>query len=145
MPGRFPPEKRCTRAPIWEAPSVAGWLWRPLEIHRKPETAHQVQEAGARLREALEKLDSPHLAPGKLRGAGLMLGLPLRDHAGLSASRLAGAFMEKALQSGILMLCDGVDGTVLSLTPPFTIRREEIDFVARKFQEYLTSLPGSIS
>ncbi len=53
--------------------------------------------------------------------------------------------MLAALGDGIILLADGPSGEILSFSPPFSISAEEMDFVAGRVQEYLTSLPGSSS
>jgi len=111
--------------------------------HAKPETTGLVQVHGRRLKTALEKLKSPHI--WHVRGRGLMLGVELIDTDGTPYTDLAIAIVKRALQDGILLLADGPDSNVLSITPPFTINDEEIAFVAARIQEYLTLLPGSIS
>lgn len=111
--------------------------------HAKPETTGLVQVHGRRLKAALEKLKSPHI--WHVRGRGLMLGVELIDTDGTPYTDLAIAIVKRALQDGILLLADGPDSNVLSITPPFTINDEEIAFVAARLQEYLTLLPGSIS
>lgn len=111
--------------------------------HRKPETAAQASEAGRLLHDALLSLKSPSI--GNVRGAGTMLGVELVQSNGSPHGALSGAIMMQGLQDGLILLGGGPDGNVLSFSPPFVISAEEVDFLARKLQEYLTSLPGSIS
>ena len=80
-----------------------------------------------------------------MRGAGLMLGLELIDPGGAPAGALAGGIIKTALRDGLLLLGGGPAGNVLSFTPPFAVSDAEIDFLAGRLQEYLTSLPGSSS
>ena len=114
-----------------------------LEEHAKPETLSLVQVHGRRLKMALEKIQSAHI--WHVRGRGLMLGIELINTDGTPHTDLAVAIVKRALQDGLLLLADSPDSNVLSITPPFTINDEEIAFVAARFQEYLTLLPGSIS
>jgi len=114
-----------------------------LEEHAKPETLSLVQVHGRRLKTALEKIQSAHI--WHVRGRGLMLGIELINTDGTPHTDLAVAIVKRALQDGLLLLADSPDSNVLSITPPFTINDEEIAFVAARFQEYLTLLPGSIS
>lgn len=108
-----------------------------LAEHARPETAAQVAHTSARFGAALLALRSPRIR--EVRGAGLMLGVEL------TGSPLVGRIVKAALRDGILLLGGGADGNVLSFSPPFAISDEEIDFVRVRLQEYLTSLPGSIS
>lgn len=109
-----------------------------LAEHAKPETAALVAHAGAKFRDALRTLRSPTIR--EVRGAGLMLGVELARPAAA-----VGWIVKAALRDGILLLGGGADGNVLSFSPPFAISDEEIEFVGSRLQEYLTSLPGSIS
>jgi 4-aminobutyrate aminotransferase-like enzyme len=114
-----------------------------LAEHAKPGTAPHVAIAGAKLKNALLTLRSPHV--GQVRGAGLMFGLELINADGSPFGRLAVAIIKAALRDGLILLGGGPAGNVLSFTPPFLINEEEIDFTRARLQEYLTSLPGSIS
>ena len=107
-----------------------------LDKHARPEVAAGVAAAGAKLRAALESIDSPHA--GAVRGLGLMLGLELE-------SADSGPLITAALRSGLISLADGPGGRVLAFAPPFAISEEEIAFTAGWIQEYLTSLLGSSS
>ena len=114
-----------------------------LTEHAKPETAATVTATGRKLKAALRSLRSPHI--GDVRGAGLMIGLELINPDGSPASALTGLIIKAALRDGLLLLGGGPAGNVLSFTPPFAIAEQEIDFLAARLQEYLVSLPGSIS
>jgi 4-aminobutyrate aminotransferase-like enzyme len=111
--------------------------------HLKPETEALVRETSRLLDESLSTLESPRI--GEIRGIGLMRGVELvRDDSAPNAA-LAGAIVTRSLKDGLLLLAGSPTGNVLSLTPPFAITREEIGFATAKIQEYVTSLPGSIS
>jgi len=114
-----------------------------LQEHADPEVAVRVRSRGQRLKAALENLHSPYV--GEVRGAGLMLGVELIGTDRTPFTRLALAIVKQALRDGLLLLADAPAGNVLSLTPPFSIDDEEIDFVVSRLQEYLMLLPGSIS
>lgn len=114
-----------------------------LGEHRKPSTALMVKQTGDKLRHALLTLRSPAL--GQVRGAGLMYGLELVRGDGAPWGTLGAAMIKAALRDGLILLAGGPAGNVLSLSPPFALTDEEIGFTVAKLQEYLTSLPGSIS
>ncbi len=114
-----------------------------IEQHVRPETAARVRERGVRLRGALEDLRSSRI--GNVRGVGLMAGLEIVDRRGEPDAKLVGAIIRHALRDGLILLADSPSGNVLAFSPPFEISDEEIGFVASRLQEYLTSLPGSIS
>lgn len=93
--------------------------------------------------EALKALCSPAL--GDCRGVGFLYGLELVHPDGTPWPELAAAIMVKGLADGLIVLAGGIHGNVVSLSPPFSMEPEEIGFGVGKLQEYLTSLPGSIS
>ncbi len=95
-----------------------------IRAHESATVSAIVQEKGAHLAAAI----SPF---GKVRGAGLMLGLPLHRADGKPDGKRAISVVQNALRDGILLLADSPDSHVLSFTPPFCIADEEIDFVAR--------------
>lgn len=114
-----------------------------INQHGAPERAKQVRAAGRRFRAGLEALDAP--AVGNVRGLGLMLGLELVGRRGEPNGPLAAAVLQQALRDGMILLADGPDANVLAFTPPFGITENQIEWVLDRLQEYLTSLPGSIS
>ena len=112
-----------------------------IALHLAPELSRRVRELGRYFSEGLRRLQSPAL--GHRRGLGLMLGLELVQRDGAPHPALATQIVTRALHDGLLVLGGGPAGNVLSLTPPFTIVREEIDFVCERLQEYLRF--GSVS
>ncbi len=114
-----------------------------IREHLRPETAAGVEETSGLLDEILSALRSR--AIGEIRGRGLMRGVALIHPDGSPDPARAGACVVQALKDGIVLLAGSPAGHVLSLTPPFTITREELVFALGKLQEYLTSRAGSIS
>lgn len=114
-----------------------------IEEHLRPEVQDLAKTSGRKLRQMLKGLQSP--AIGDVRGAGLMLGMELVKPDGSPFGALAGAIMRRGLQDGLILLGGGPDGNVLSFSPPFALADDEIAFLGKKLQEYLMSLPGSIS
>ncbi|HWB59024.1 MAG TPA: aminotransferase class III-fold pyridoxal phosphate-dependent enzyme, partial [Chthoniobacteraceae bacterium] len=103
----------------------------------------RVQLAGAKLKRALKNIASPKI--GNVRGLGLMVGAELISADGSPDGATAGKIIKRGLRDGLILLGGSPHGNVLSFTPPYAISDEEIAFAALKLQEYLTSLPGSIS
>ncbi len=114
-----------------------------IDEHLKEDTQKLAQSCGRALRQMLKGLQSP--AIGDIRGLGSMLGVELVKPDGTAFGALAGAIMRRGLQDGLILLGGGPAGNVLSFSPPFGLADEEIAFLGRKLQEYLISLPGSIS
>ena len=114
-----------------------------MDIHARPETAAQVRAQGGKLREALRSISAR--AAGQVRGAGLMLGLELIDSRGAPNTPLAVATIRQALKEGLLLLADGPESTCWPSPRRSRSRTGRSSFAAARLQEYLTSLPGSIS
>ncbi|MEO6052781.1 MAG: aspartate aminotransferase family protein [Chthoniobacterales bacterium] len=114
-----------------------------IQEHLKPELTKHVRVTGRKLIESLRTIQSPLIA--NIRGLGLMIGMELSHRDGKPATTEAISIVKSSLKDGLLLLAGGPDSNVLSFTPPFTISEEEIRFVTARIQEYLTSLPGSIS
>jgi len=114
-----------------------------IEEHLKPEVMRQARMVGNRFREALQSLKSPFIR--QVRGLGSMLGIELVRENGEPFGALSVAIMLQGLQDGLILLGGGPDGNVLSFSPSFYLSDDEIAFVREKLQEYLISLPGSVS
>ena len=108
-----------------------------LEIHARPETAERVRIAADDLRSRLEAIAAP--GGHRVAGIGLLLGLEV------SNAEIAGSIVTRALADGLILLADFPEGNVISLVPPFDLKPAEANWVCGRLQEYLTSLPGSVS
>jgi 4-aminobutyrate aminotransferase-like enzyme len=110
-----------------------------IDIHLRPETARLVRERGDHLAERLRALRSPLV--GDVRIAGLLAGIELVNPGSHDPNPdAARRIVSLALNSGVLLLAGGASGNVLSITPPFAITFEELDWACARIQEYLTSL-----
>jgi len=82
---------------------------------------------GMWLREKLEVLArSEDRLQLRAVGRGLMAGLEVRTRDGVGAGHLVVQTMQRLLRDGILILPEGAEAEVLSLTPPLTIGRREL-------------------
>jgi 4-aminobutyrate aminotransferase/(S)-3-amino-2-methylpropionate transaminase len=79
-----------------------------------------------RLRRAL----IAHPRVGQIRGLGLMIGIELVEdvESRTPSPDLAGRLVVESLRRGVLVLAGGVHGNVLSLSPPLSIEREQLDY-----------------
>ncbi len=102
-----------------------------LEILERDGLAKRAARVGASLRERLhsELADAPGVC--EVRGRGLMLGIEL-DTAD-AAQRVVAAM----LSEGWILLAEGVEGRVLSLTPPLTISEELLDLATDRLVSHL--------
>jgi 4-aminobutyrate aminotransferase-like enzyme len=88
-----------------------------LESQRLPQRAAELEGAvRERLRELERYDDVVHV-----RGRGLMWGIELRDGA------RAASIVQRTLRAGAILLQSGLRGEVISLAPPLTIEREQLE------------------
>lgn len=113
------------------------------ELQSKNWTA-LIEERGQYFKDKLQTLKSPFIK--EIRGKGLMLGIELvKDlNSNEPFTDLANHFTEECLQRGLIVLTSGKAGHVISLSPPFMINKETIDFVIEQFQEIFINLNKTV-
>ncbi|MFK5922385.1 MAG: aminotransferase class III-fold pyridoxal phosphate-dependent enzyme [Verrucomicrobiota bacterium] len=124
-------------------PPACAMALAALDLHSKSNLAKQVQQRGALFTKLLEKIDLP--SRGRILGRGLLLGVEILTPNGQPDRAATSAFVVHSLKKGIITLSASPAGNVLSLVPPFDINEDELRYFVDCLQEYLTSLPGSIS
>lgn len=124
-------------------PPACAMALAALDLHSAPELARQVRERGDYFRSQIKKIDLP--ACGRIRGRGLLLGVEILDANGRPDRTTTSGFVVHSLKKGLIVLADSPSGNVLSIVPPFDISEEEMNCFVTCLQEYLMSLPGSIS
>lgn len=124
-------------------PLACAMALAALGLHSDPTVATQVGGQGKRLKEMLEKIDSP--CRGRVKGRGLLMGVEILTKDGQPDRQASAGFVVHALKRGLIVLTDSPAGNVISLVPPFAIETSEMACFADCLQEYLMSLPGSIS
>lgn len=72
-----------------------------------------------------------------VRAEGLMAGVALHHPDGSPAGREGLQVVQRLLQRGFILLPEGPDGEVISLTPPLTIARRDLDRTVRALNETL--------
>ena len=112
-----------------------------IDLHLDSTLGKRVQALGKHFRTRLKALAAPEI--GHIRGLGLMIGAEIVQKDGSPNSKLASQIVLSALKDGLLFLGGGLDGNVLSFTPPFCIETEEIDYTCNKIYNYLRL--GSVS
>jgi len=103
-----------------------------MREHARSETAEVVMKKGTILRGLLENIASPLVH--EVRGRGMMLGIELRHPDGTAAGDVAGRVLGSMLKQGVMMLADGARGNVLSMTPPFVLAEDEMQYAVSKLQ-----------
>jgi len=99
-----------------------------IETNRLPERA---AELGAYLLSRLRELGERHSAIRAVRGLGLLAGVELADAS--LAERVMYGSLERGLSFKVTM------GRILTLTPPLTISREELDTAVRILDESMAA------
>ena len=106
------------------------------ELTTKDWTQKNLQ-TGKYLLEKLHQLKSPYI--GQIRGKGLMLGVELVKDQNTKEpfTELANHLLVSCLRKGLIILSCGTHGHVLSLSPPFVLNYEEMDFAIHALQQAL--------
>ena len=69
-----------------------------------------------------------------------MIGMPVQDHAGVSAAILCDSILERLKDNGVLAGKTGPGRNVLTFMPPLTISDNEVDEFVRAFQVSLSAM-----
>jgi 4-aminobutyrate aminotransferase len=106
-----------------------------------------VERSAALGREMLDRLRTElasHPRVAEVRGVGMMVGIELvRDRDAFAPdAELAAEMMKEAMRRGVLLLPGGVQGNVLSLSPPLSIARAQLDHALGVLVESLRE-PGA--
>ena len=121
-----------------EAPHASTYMGHPvasaaalasldeIELRRLPQRAARLGDYAMR---RLREMQQRYAIMGDVRGLGLLLGVELvRDGPGKKpAPEAASAIVRHALAHGVIILAGGAAGNVLTLTPPLTITRRQLD------------------
>ena len=106
-----------------------------LDLLEAEPWSKRVEKLGLHLEARLRKLQGASKQWGWIRGLGLMRGIEVLDANHRPAAARAGQLVEAMLARGIILLSGGVEQNVLSFTPPFVIKKEEIDFALDQLVE----------
>lgn len=107
-----------------------------LQRRRLPERARRL---GVELLQRCRELQARHQVVGDVRGLGLMVGIELvRDQKSKGpAAREAASVVREAMKRGVILLTSGPQDNVLSLSPPLTITREQLNHAIGVLDEAL--------
>jgi 4-aminobutyrate aminotransferase-like enzyme len=111
------------------------------EIRRR-KLVERSQRLGDELRAKLASIEAPGFDL-RVRGAGLMAGIEVRRPDGSPATDFVLRVVKKMLAEGFILLPEGADSEVISLTPPLTITARQlqtaVDALTRALADLATS------
>ena len=84
-------------------------------------------DLGSFFKQGLEALSSRRGFLGKVRGRGLMLGLPVGEARGKAAPEIVDFILEEMKDRGFLLGKNGLNRNVLAFQPPLVIERRDLD------------------
>ncbi len=96
-----------------------------LDVIEREDLASAAAVKGERLKTGIRSFESPSIK--EVRGAGLMIGIELKQN--------AGPYVKRLMENGIIALLAGK--RVIRLLPPLVISEEQIDEVIRVLREVL--------
>jgi 4-aminobutyrate aminotransferase len=114
-----------------------------IAVLREERLVERSAELGARMLERLRAMTADHPRVAEVRGLGMMIGVEMvRDRESREpAPELSGRVVVEGLRRGLLLLGGGLYGNVLSLSPPFVITDEQVNFALATLGEILDGLP----
>ena len=99
-------------------------------------------ELGARLMERMREIFAGNPRVAEVRGLGMMIGIELVREDGGADADLTRRVMIGALRRGALVLGGGVEGNVLSLSPPFVLTDDQAEAAIRVLAEVVREESG---
>lgn len=109
-----------------------------LDAIQEDRMLERCRSAGERLKTGLLALATRHALIGDVRGRGLMLGIELVHPDGSPAGGAAMEMVQQAMEHGIFLLPAGPHGSVIELTPPYTISDVQVDFALSVMDDLLS-------
>ena len=107
--------------------------------------AARAGEEGARWLEGLRQMAAGRPLVREVRGRGMMIGIQLGDPAGrVPGHRITATALVEGLKRGWILLGSGVEGDVLSLSPPLTIERDLLDLAVEGVDEVLAACEATL-
>ncbi len=107
--------------------------------------AARARKEGERWVEGLRQMVAGRSLVREVRGRGMMIGIQLEDPAGrLPGHRIAATALVEGLKRGWILLGSGVEGDVLSLSPPLTIERDLLDLAVVAMDEVLAACEAAL-
>ena len=112
-------------------PLACAVAMEAIDVLVEEQLIERSAELGAHLKNGLSSIKSKHI--DHIRGEGLMIGIVLKDEAG-GARR----FCEELKVRGLL--CKETHETVIRITPPLVIKKQELDWAIAQITEVLETM-----
>lgn len=97
-----------------------------LDVMEQEDLTENARILGQKLRDGLDALADRYPIVGDVRGMGLMQGLEIVRKDKAPAADLAGEFLERTKDRGLLVGKGGLYGNVIRIAPPMTVTESEI-------------------
>lgn len=116
-----------------------------VEIIEEDNLMENVKTMGNLLKEGFLSLQEKYPIIGDVRGRGLLMGIDLvKDRTTKEyATKEAGQVMEEARKRGLLLGKGGLGGNIIRIAPPYTITKEDCEFIIKVLDESLTVLQSA--
>ena len=120
-------------------PVSAAAALATVQFHSEHKLGRRAASMGERIRQALASLVEglPYIHPP--HGLGLMIGMVMTEHGGVSAPTLCDNLLERLKDNGVLAGKTGPGRNILTLMPPLTVTDSEVDEFLRAFRVTLSS------
>jgi len=111
-----------------------------IGLIEKLDLTARAREEGARWLEGLRQMAAGRSLVREVRGRGMMIGIQLGDPAGrVPGHRITATALVEGLKRGWILLASGVEGDVISLSPPLTTERDLLDLAVVAVDEALAA------
>jgi 4-aminobutyrate aminotransferase-like enzyme len=127
----------CAGSPVAAAVGQAV-----LDVIEQEGLMQNAARVGGHLQRELASLAGRHQAIGEVRGAGLYIGVQVRDATGSPSPALAAAIINGLRERHVLIGAAGKDGSILKLRPPLCFSTAHADQLVAALDEVLASFAG---
>lgn len=116
-----------------------------IEIIEEENLMENAKNMGEILKQGLLALQEKHPIIGDVRGRGLLMGIDLvKDRTTKEyATQETGQVMEEARKRGLLLGKGGLGGNIVRVAPPYTLTKEDCDFIIKVLDESLTAIKSA--
>ncbi len=113
-----------------------------LRVIERERLAENSEHIGAALRAEIAGLMSRHASIAEVRGAGLFVGVELRDDRRTPAAALASTVVNRMREDGVLISGTGSGANVLKIRPPLVFAQQHVDMLVTALDRALSADRG---